>query len=147
MKSSGRGKSGLTLVPPDGGTHRVAPSDEVEVTVRAAFLPEQSQPESAVYVFGYQIRITNRGPLDVQLVSRHWQITDGHGHVEEVRGLGVVGEQPELAPGASYEYSSFCPLPTPTGSMEGSYLMVRSDGSQFLAPIPQFYLIEPNSLN
>lgn len=126
---------------------KIETSAEVEIHVRASFLPEESRPEESQYIFGYQIQLQNRGNQDVQLISRHWIITDGHGQVEEVRGMGVVGLQPRLKPGEIFEYNSACPLTTPTGNMRGTYLMVRDDGSQFLATVPQFYLIEPNSLN
>ncbi len=126
---------------------KVEVSSEVEVRVQTMFVPEESNPEHDLYLFAYKVRIANRGTHSVQLLSRHWIITDAYGATEEVKGPGVVGEQPSIRPGESYEYSSACPLPTPTGSMHGTYLMVREDGTQFFAQIPQFYLVEPMSLN
>jgi ApaG protein len=119
----------------------------VRVEVRARYLPERSSPRDAHFFFTYRIRISNAGEETVQLVSRHWIITDGNGHVEEVRGPGVVGEQPTLEPGASFEYSSFCPLPTPIGSMHGTYQMLTAAGSRFDAEIAPFSLAVPTALN
>ena len=106
----------------------------------ARYSPENSHPFQDEWVFQYTVRITNEGRETVQLVSRHWIITDGTGHVEEVQGPGVVGEQPVLAQGESFKYSSWCPLKTPVGSMHGAYQMVRSDGRQFDAEIAPFAL-------
>ncbi len=104
------------------------------------YLPDQSSPEQAVYSFAYQITVHNRGDVPAQLVSRHWIITDGHGHTEEVKGLGVVGQQPLLRPGESFQYTSGCRLHTPTGSMRGSYFCVAEDGTRFEVEIPAFIL-------
>jgi len=98
-------------------------------------------------VFQYTVRITNQGDETVQLISRHWIITDGLDHVEEVRGPGVVGEQPVLAPGESYKYSSWCPLKTPTGMMRGTYQMMRTSGSQFDIEIAPFGLKAKYAVN
>lgn len=119
----------------------------VKVTVRSSYVPERSQPTVGRWFFAYRIRITNRGAVPVRLLNRHWVITDAHGEVEEVRGPGVVGEQPTLAPGESFEYTSFCPLPTPFGTMEGSYEMVTADGERFWADIGRFTLSEPLAVN
>ncbi len=119
----------------------------VKVAVKASFVAERSQPLEDRWFFAYRIRIHNRGEVPVQLINRHWVITDAHGNVEEVRGPGVVGEQPLLAPGESFEYTSFCPLETPFGTMEGSYEMVTEDGEHFWAKIGQFTLSEPLSVN
>ena len=119
----------------------------VKVTVRSSYVPERSQPAAGRWFFAYRIRITNRGAVPVRLLNRHWVITDAHGEVEEVRGPGVVGEQPTLAPGESFEYTSFCPLPTPFGTMEGSYEMVTDDGERFWADIGRFTLSEPLAVN
>jgi ApaG protein len=119
----------------------------VKVTVRSNYVPERSQPAAGRWFFAYRIRITNRGAVPVRLLNRHWVITDAHGEVEEVRGPGVVGEQPTLAPGESFEYTSFCPLPTPFGTMEGSYEMVTADGERFWADIGRFTLSEPLAVN
>ena len=100
----------------------------VRVEVQAAYVPERSSPSDSHYFFAYRIRISNVGEETVQLRSRHWVISDGHGKVEHVRGPGVVGEQPVLEPGESFEYTSFCPLPTAIGSMHGTYQMVTAAG-------------------
>lgn len=119
----------------------------VAVAVQASYVAERSQPVEGRWFFAYRIRIHNRGQAPVQLLSRHWVITDAHGNVEEVRGPGVVGEQPHLAPGESFEYTSFCPLPTPFGTMEGSYEMVTDSGERFWARIGRFTLSEPLAVN
>jgi ApaG protein len=120
---------------------------EFTVTVSPRFLPEQSDPDSDKYLFAYTIRIVNSGQTTAQLISRHWIITDANQHVEEVRGPGVVGEQPRLAPGEAFEYTSGCPLPTPFGSMRGSYQCVAEDGTAFEVPIPEFLLSVPRTLH
>jgi ApaG protein len=117
------------------------------VTVSPRFLPEQSDPEHDRYLFAYTIRILNSGEVAAQLMSRHWIITDANQHVEHVRGPGVVGEQPRLAPGEAFEYTSGCPLPTPFGSMQGSYQCVAEDGTQFEVPIAEFLLSVPRVLH
>ena len=119
----------------------------VRVVVRSEYVPERSSPADAQYFFAYRIRISNAGEETVQLLSRHWVITDGDGRVEHVRGPGVVGEQPVLEPGGSFEYTSFCPLPTPIGSMHGTYQMVTAGGSAFDAEIAPFSLAVPTALN
>lgn len=115
----------------------------VVVRVRPAFLAGQSDPAAGRWVWAYQVEIENRRPDTVQLLARHWIITDGHGRVEEVRGPGVIGEQPVLEPGARHSYASGCPLPTPTGMMVGSYTFVDGDGAPFEAAIPAFSLDTP----
>lgn len=120
---------------------------EFTVTVLPRFLPEQSDPDNDKYLFAYTIRIVNSGQTTAQLISRHWVITDANQHVEEVRGPGVVGEQPRLAPGEAFEYTSGCPLPTPFGSMRGSYQCVAEDGTAFEVPIPEFLLSVPRTLH
>lgn len=119
----------------------------IQIEVESRFLPEHSDLESRQYFFSYRIRIKNDGGETVQLLSRHWIITDGFGRIEEVKGPGVVGKQPHLRPGESFEYESFCPLTTPTGTMQGTYQMVSHDGSRFEVVIPQFFLVEPNSFH
>ena len=119
----------------------------VRVVVRSEYVPERSSPADAQYFFAYRIRISNAGEDTVQLLSRHWVITDGAGQVEHVRGPGVVGEQPVLEPGESFEYTSFCPLTTPIGSMHGSYQMVTAGGSTLDAEIAPFSLAVPSALN
>lgn len=112
----------------------------VRVEVLSRHSTENSRPTHGEWVFEYTVRITNQGLDTVQLVSRHWIITDALEHTREVEGPGVVGEQPVLAPGESFEYSSWCPLETPTGVMRGTYQMVKSDGTQFDAEIAPFAL-------
>lgn len=112
----------------------------IRVEVLSRYSPEHSQPLNDDFVFQYTVRITNQGEKTVQLVSRHWVITDGLDRIREVKGQGVVGEQPVLAPGESYKYSSWCPLKTPTGMMHGTYQMVDPDGGQFDIEIAPFAL-------
>jgi ApaG protein len=112
----------------------------IRVEVMASYSAENSNPLLDNWVFQYTVRITNQGSETVQLVSRCWIITDGEGHAEEVKGPGVVGEQPVLAPGQSFQYSSWCPLKTPTGRMHGSYQMARANGTQFDIEIAPFAL-------
>ncbi len=119
----------------------------IDVEVIPEYLPEQSEPENNRYVFAYHILIANKGSMAAQLISRHWIITDANGGINEVRGEGVVGEQPWLAAGDEHEYSSFCILETPVGVMQGSYQMVAEDGSEFEAEIPLFSLAVPGALN
>lgn len=112
----------------------------IRVEVLARHSPENSKPLEGEWVFEYTVRITNQGADTVQLVSRHWIITDALDHTQEVKGPGVIGEQPVLAPGASFKYSSWCPLQTPTGMMRGTYQMVRAGGEQFDIEIAPFGL-------
>jgi ApaG protein len=119
----------------------------IRVTVRSQYLPERSSPQAGQYAFAYTVRIANEGEATAQLHSRHWIITDGEGKVQEVRGEGVVGEKPVLRPGQAFEYTSWCMLATPHGSMEGTYQMVREDGGKFDAQIAPFALALPYSLN
>jgi ApaG protein len=120
-----------------------ATTQDVTVRVSVSFLPEQSDLPRGRWFWAYHIRIENSGDQAVQLLYRHWEITDGRGMKHEVRGEGVVGEQPVIEPGGSYDYVSGCPLETSTGAMEGSYRMVGEDGSSFDAVIPRFPLIAP----
>jgi ApaG protein len=120
---------------------------EFSVDVRPQYLVEHSNPDEEKYVFAYTVTIRNTGEHTAQLISRHWSITDGNNAVEEVRGAGVVGEQPVLKPGEAFEYTSGCPLPTPVGSMRGSYQCVADDGTAFEAPIPEFVLSTPRTLH
>jgi len=115
-----------------------AVTNGIRVEVLCRYAPENSRPLHRDWVFQYTVRITNQSEETVQLISRHWIITDGLDHVEEVKGPGVVGEQPVLAPGESYKYSSWCPLTTPTGVMRGTYQMARTDGEQFDIEIAPF---------
>jgi len=120
---------------------------EISVEAVAQYLEDDSAPDESRYVFAYHITITNTGNVAAKLVSRHWIITDADGDVQEVRGLGVVGEQPELAPGESFEYTSGCALTTPVGTMQGSYQMHATDGTRFDAAIPTFTLSIPRILH
>lgn len=120
-----------------------ATTDGITVRVAPNFLNDQSQPSSGRWFWSYHIRIENHGDDPVQLLTRHWRITDGRGAVNHVDGDGVVGEQPVLAPGGSHDYVSGCPLTTSTGSMEGHFRFIRADGGTFLAEIPRFELIAP----
>ncbi len=119
----------------------------IRVNVASKYVSERSRPLMNEYFFSYTIRIANEGRETVQLVSREWIITDAEGHVEEVRGPGVVGEQPVLGPGESFEYTSACPLPTPFGSMTGTYQMVTDKGDRFDAEVGTFELAEPYAIN
>ena len=115
----------------------------IRITVKPFFLDEQSSPENDHYVFAYQVKIENQGEEIVQLRNRYWKITDGFGHQQEVRGEGVVGEQPVINPGDSYEYTSGTPLGTSSGIMVGTYEMVTSGGESFDATVPAFSLDSP----
>lgn len=119
----------------------------IRVAVEARYSPEHSQAGGHRWFFLYTITISNEGGEPVQLISRHWTIRDGTGRVEEVRGLGVVGEQPVLEPGESYQYTSGCPLSTPFGSMEGSYQFVSAGGSRLDARIARFELRDPGAIH
>ncbi len=117
----------------------------IEITVKPFYLEEQSEPDDSHFVFAYHIRIRNNGRKTVQLLNRYWQITDGRGRTQEVRGAGVVGEQPVLQPGEAFEYTSGCPLNTSTGIMVGSYQMETQDGERFDVDIPAFSLDSPDT--
>ncbi len=119
----------------------------VRVSVTAEFSPERSKPSETQWFFLYTITIANEGPDPVQLLTRHWIITDGAGQVEEVRGPGVVGQQPTLGPGETFTYTSGCPLSTPFGLMQGTYQMTTKDGEQFDATIAPFTLSEPYTVH
>jgi ApaG protein len=120
---------------------------EFSVSVETAYVPDQSDDTQNRYVFSYTITITNVGSVTAQLISRHWLITDASSQVQEVRGLGVVGAQPLLQPGESFQYTSGCVLTTPVGTMQGSYQIVAEDGTQFETPIPIFTLAIPRTLH
>ena len=116
----------------------------IQVTVTPRYLADKSSPEQGRYFWAYTIEIKNLGKVTVQLKTRHWKITDGQGHVQEVRGPGVVGEQPVLKPGERFEYTSGVPLNTPTGLMAGTYQMVADNGERFDAEVPAFSLDSPH---
>jgi ApaG protein len=119
----------------------------IEVHALPQFIPDQSDPQENRYVFAYTMTISNIGQAAAQLISRHWIITDARNQVQEVRGLGVIGEQPLLKPGQKYQYTSGCILNTPVGTMKGNYQMVAEDGAQFQAEIPEFVLALPGALH
>lgn len=119
----------------------------IRVQVQSQYDPSRSRPHQNQWFFLYTVRIANESSVTVQLLSRHWIITDATGHVEEVRGPGVVGEQPVLGPGQSFEYTSGCPLTTPFGSMHGTYQMATAGGERFDAAIASFTLSEPHALH
>jgi ApaG protein len=119
----------------------------IRVRVASEYRADRSAPAAGRHLFTYTVRISNEGTSPAKLVSRHWIITDAQGEREEVRGEGVVGQQPHLQPGGSFEYTSFCILKTPHGSMRGTYGMVRDDGSSFDAEIAPFALVTPGALN
>ena len=123
------------------------PRYQIDVDVVSRHLPEQSLPDEERYAFAYTVTLHNRGEVAAKLLSRHWIITDGNAKVQEVRGAGVVGEQPHLEPGQSHTYTSGCILPTPVGSMQGSFRMQADDGHGFDAPISPFRLAVPGALH
>lgn len=121
--------------------------DSIEIKTACRFIPEQSDVEAERYVFAYHITIRNTGSVSAQLMSRHWIITDAEGAVQEVKGAGVVGQQPVLQPGEQFEYTSGCTIASPVGTMKGSYQMVTEDGTHFDAPIAEFTLAMPRTLH
>lgn len=128
-------------------TSSEAVTDGIRVSVAARYSPEHSDPGKSHWFFLYTITIANESDQQVQLLNRSWLITDGTGHGEEVHGPGVVGEQPVIEPGQTFEYTSGCPLPTPFGSMAGTYELQRGDGTSFDATIGTFQLREPNAIH
>lgn len=120
---------------------------DIKIDVNTNYIPEQSDPSSDRYVFAYTVTIANHGTASAQLISRHWIITDAENKVQEVRGLGVVGEQPFLKPGETFEYTSGTSMSSPVGTMRGSYQMVAEDGQKFDAEIPEFTLSMPRILH
>jgi ApaG protein len=122
-----------------------ATTHSIQVDVEPSFMEERSDPARSRYFWAYTVTIENRGERTVQLISRHWKITDGNGRLEEVRGAGVVGEQPVLKPGQRFRYTSGCPLNTPSGFMSGAYRMVDEEGKSFEIDIPTFSLDQPRA--
>ena len=120
---------------------------EITVEAHATYVADQSDPSRDQYVFAYRIKVINTGTVSAQLISRHWIITDGEHRVQEVKGAGVIGQQPVLKPGESFEYTSGTQIATPVGTMRGSYQMVADDGRNFDAPIPSFTLSVPRVLH
>lgn len=129
----------------DGGSW-TATTRAIRVTVAPRFLPSESEPDEDRFVFAYTVEIVNEGEETVRLIARHWRITDGRGRTEEVRGPGVVGEQPTLKPGQSFTYTSGAPLPTPSGIMVGDYHMMTDEGQPFVVAIPAFALESPHAV-
>lgn len=120
---------------------------KISVEVEPAYIEEQSNPDMEQYVFSYTVTIINDGKMPARLLTRHWVITDADGEIQEVRGDGVVGEQPYLKPGEGFQYTSGTLMKTPVGSMQGSYQMRADDGNEFDAPIPEFYLVAPKTMH
>ncbi|GAA5090397.1 MULTISPECIES: Co2+/Mg2+ efflux protein ApaG [Paenalcaligenes] len=121
--------------------------DDIVVTVTPHYLPDQSEPSQQRFLFAYHVQIRNNGTQAAQLISRHWVITDAQQRVQEVRGLGVIGKQPLIAPGDAFEYTSACPLPTPLGTMKGAFHFVGENGVPFDVPIAEFVLAMPRTLH
>ena len=121
--------------------------NNIEIFTSPDYLPDRSDPIKSYYFFSYQIKIANRSEETIQLLSRYWHIVDGQGRAEDIYGPGVVGKTPILKPNDLFEYSSFCPLPTPLGFMEGSYRMLDESGKEFDVPIERFQLVAPQVLN
>ncbi|MBU3542318.1 Co2+/Mg2+ efflux protein ApaG [Polynucleobacter sp. MWH-Loch1C5] len=120
---------------------------QLQVSVKVQYLAQESNPDNRQFVFAYTITIRNVGQLPSQLIARHWLITDGEGDVQEVKGLGVVGQQPLLRPGEQFEYTSWATLPTPMGTMRGEFFCVTDDAQFFQTPIPEFALVMPRTLH
>ena len=121
--------------------------NSIKIQAHPEFLPERSQPDKSYYFFSYNIKIINNSEIGVKLLSRYWHIKDGKGQTEDVHGPGGVGKTPSIKPKAVFEYTSFCPLQTPIGFLEGSYRMISENGKQFDVAIPRFKLIAPQFLN
>jgi ApaG protein len=119
---------------------------DVRVQVRSEYLDSRSNPDQGYFFFAYHVTISNEGEHRVQLLTRHWIITDANGHVEDIKGAGVVGEQPVLKPGDNFHYTSFCPLPTSFGNMRGSYQVANDKGELYDVEIPMFTLAHPHSI-
>ena len=121
--------------------------NSIKIQAHPEFLPERSQPDKSYYFFSYNIKIINNSEIGVKLLSRYWHIKDGKGQTEDIHGPGVVGKTPSIKPKGVFEYTSFCPLQTPIGFMEGSFRMISENGKQFDVDIPRFKLIAPQFLN
>ena len=120
---------------------------EISITVKTQYLADQSDPDNRQFAFAYTVAIKNTGTASIQLIARHWFITDGENDVQEVRGLGVIGQQPLLRAGEQFEYTSWATLPTPAGTMRGEYFCVTEEAQFFQAPIPEFALVMPRTLH
>ena len=125
----------------DRTPHSDQQTEGIRIQAAAQYLPQESDPDNQQYVYIYRVIITNDGPSRAKLLTRHWVIQDGDGDRKDVKGPGVVGEFPDLAPGESFQYISGCPLPTPWGTMEGTYTMERENGDRFMAQIGRFFLV------
>ena len=123
------------------------PQYKIDVVAESVYLADRSDEDASRYAFAYTVKVKNSGTITAQLISRHWFITDSNGRVQEVRGEGVVGEQPKLEPGSSFKYTSSAAIETPVGTMRGSYQMVAEDGTRFEAEIPEFTLSIPRVLH
>lgn len=123
-----------------------ATTEGIQIEVLPTFLPDRSNPKDNQFFYSYKIRITNHGEVSARVIHRHWKIKDGNGHTQEVQGSGVIGEQPMLRPGDTYEYSSFCPLRTPYGNMRGKYQMIDEFGNRFWVEVPLFFFRPPQGL-
>lgn len=122
-------------------------TEGIRVQVSPQYIAEESIPDENEYFFAYTITIENKGNRWAKLLNRHWKIIDSEGYAEDVKGVGVVGYQPQLKPGDAFTYTSYCPLNTAWGTMEGKFEMVRTDGERFFADISRFYLVSPNAVN
>lgn len=122
-----------------------ATTNDIQVEVVPTYVPERSDPGNNQYFYSYKIRITNHAEFSCRVIHRHWKIKDGNGKVYEVQGSGVIGEQPMLAPGESYEYTSFCPLHSPYGNMRGKYQMIDQFGNRFWVDVPVFFFRKPET--
>lgn len=122
-------------------------TEGIRITVDPEYIPGELVSTNGKYLFSYRVKIVNEGELPAQLISRHWIIINSEGRTENVQGEGVVGRQPKLNPGEEFKYTSYCPLDTPWGTMEGTFQMIRNDGSEFNAVIERFYLVSPEAAN
>ena len=122
-------------------------TEDIQVNVDTHFLPERSDPSQGLWLYVYHVTITNQSANEVQLMSRHWIITNGNGIVQNVQGAGVVGQQPRMRPGEGFQYVSACPLDTAVGTMHGTYQMITDGGEEFDAEVPMFVLADPQALN
>jgi ApaG protein len=122
-----------------------ATTQDIQVEVVPAYVPERSDPEQNQFFYSYKVRITNHGTMTCKVIQRHWKIKEGNGKVYDVQGVGVVGEQPRLEPGMSYEYTSFCPIHSPYGNMRGKYQMLDEFGNRFWIQVPLFFFRKPET--
>jgi ApaG protein len=147
LKKASANQFFVRIVYTDEKRKKVVMSHNINIDVDTLYIESESSPDDSQYVFAYTITITNQGTEAAKLLTRHWIITDANGHVEEVRGEGVVGEQPYLKPGEGFQYTSGTVLKTPIGTMSGSYQMMTDEGDDFDAKIPEFILSSPRTLH